>query len=564
MTLRVALAQLATTVGDVEGNAARIVEAAVAAAGRGAQLVVTPELAITGYPPRDLLLVPELVERAQAALGEVARAVEARAPGLVVVVGGVLPEVAPAGARPGLRNVAAVLQGGRLVTAHAKRLLPRDDVFHERRWFVPGHDLARPVLLEAGGRGRRVGLLVCEDLWDEGYVRHPAADLVREGAELLLVLNASPFRRGVRRERLRHARRAAALGVPVVYVNAVGAEDELVFDGASFALDRTGRLLAQAPACREALEVVDVDAPGALDDAPETEASLDEAVRQALVLGIADVARKAGVSRLLVGVSGGVDSALVLALAADALGPRRVTGLQLPSRFTSPQSLADSQALCRNLGVAYHEVPLEPLHAAVEATLAAHLPGAARPGETTLENAQARLRALLLMAWVNRAGGLWLNSSNKTELALGYGTLYGDLGGGLSPIGDLTKTEVARLARRDARIPAAIVDRVPTAELAPGQVDPFDYPRIAPLVDALVQGAPRDVLLAMAPEAELAELEARIAGAEFKRWQGPPILKVSEVAFGRGRLVPVSHRLRRFKSCPAVTPRRVEVLPTPA
>lgn len=544
--MKVALAQLDTTVGDVDGNVERLVRATARAALLGAEVVVFPELAITGYPPRDLLLDPAFVQAAGDGLARLARAAHAVAPGVVVVAGAVV-DGPPGPTGRTLRNAAAVLHGGRVADVRAKALLPCDDVFLEPRWFTPDEGPARPVDLPLRGGARRVGLLVCEDLWDEAYARSPARELLEQGAMALLCLNASPFRRGVRRERLRLARRAAARppGAPFVYVNAVGGEDDLVFDGASFAVDGGGRLLEVLPACEEALRVLDLDRAGSLgDDAlvPADVAADDASVRQALVLGLRDFARKNRQPGVVLGVSGGVDSALVAALAADALGPDRVLAVHLPSRFTADRSVEDSRALCAALGVRLEVVALEPLHAAAEAILAGCLPGGL--GGTTAENVQARLRALVLMSFVNRTGGLLLNTSNKTELALGYGTLYGDMAGGLAPIADLTKPEVWRLAAADARIPRSTVERAPTAELAPGQVDPFDYPRVAPLVEALVQG--HDPWRA-APDAspdEVRGLVARVAAAEFKRRQAPPGLKVSARAFGPGRLVPVTHRWR--------------------
>ncbi|MCO5168264.1 MAG: NAD(+) synthase [Planctomycetes bacterium] len=522
--MKLALAQVSTTVGDVAGNVDRLERAIARAALLGAEVALLPEMALTGYPPRDLLLDPGLVRAARDGLARLARAAHAVAPGLVVVVG------APVDGPPGptgrrLRNAAVVLHGGRVVATRGKALLPCDDVFLEPRWFTPDDGPARPVELPLRGGARRVGLLVCEDLWDEAYARAPARELLEQGADALLCLNASPYRAGVRAERLRLARRPQ---VPLAYVNAVGGEDELVFDGASFAVDARGRLLAALPACEEAVALVDLDAPGALADdallAPD-----DAATREALVLGLADFCRKNRLPGAVVGVSGGVDSALVLALAADALGPARVTAVHLPSRFTSRRSTDDARALCAALGVRLDVVALEPLHAAAAALLEGCLPGGL--GATGAENVQARLRALVLMGFVNRLGGLLLNTSNKTELALGYGTLYGDMAGGLAPIADLTKLDVWRLAAADPRVPRAIVERTPTAELAPDQVDPFDYPRVAPAIEALVLGDDQDV----APD-----LAVRVARAEFKRRQAPPGLKVTARAFGPGRLVPIT------------------------
>ncbi|MEZ6184446.1 MAG: NAD(+) synthase [Planctomycetota bacterium] len=625
--MRIALAQVATAVGDVSGNARRIADAIREARGRGAELVLFPELALAGYPPDDLLLDPGFLRAIAAALPELANV----APELPVILGapvlvasggassnprrgaarlrpsqprdayaarGAAPaeglvgmgwaqascaptaerQVAwPSGrdasalrragpaegvagvgraqtscaptadrqvawhaeglagagwtqascapARPRLLNAAVLLHGRQVRAVRGKRLLPGTDVFSEPRYFAPGEP-APP--LELGGR--RVGLLVCEDLWDEVYPESPATELVAQGADLLLCLNASPFRRGVLAERLRLARRP---GVDLAYVNAVGAQDELIFDGGSFAVGADGQLRALLPTCEEALAVVDLQGP------PPRVTLPDDGLRthQALLLGIRDFLDKNRLPGAVVGVSGGVDSALVLALATEALGPGRVRALHLPLRYTSAESRALSRALCRNLGVELLELDLQGTHEAAERELAGALPRGL--AGKAAENVQARLRGLALMTYVNQVGGVLLNTSNKTELALGYGTLYGDLAGGLSPIGDLTKPEVYAHCRRFYAdvIPSGILTRPPTAELRPGQTDPFDYDRVGPGVEALIQGRePQD-----ATPTELADWRRRIRAAEFKRRQAPPVLKLSDRAFGRGWRLPLTH-----------------------
>jgi NAD+ synthase (glutamine-hydrolysing) len=518
--VRIALAQIDTRIGDFAGNARRIAAAVAEAARQGAALVVLPELAVPGYPPRDLLLDPAFVDRALAVTAELAGELASGPP---VVVGTLARSGAATPGHPGLWNAAALLADGRVAALAAKRLLPAYDIFHEPRWFVPGPPSA-PVAVN----GRRVGLLVCEDLWDEGYPLHPPADLLAAGAEILVAVSSSPFRAGILPRRLHHARRP---GVPVVCVNAVGANDELIFDGRSFVLGADGRLLALLPAFREAVEVVDLeinreDPPAAelADDLPP-----EEELFEALALGVRDFAAKNGIRRLFLGLSGGVDSALVACIAAAAVGPEALTALALPSRHTDPRSTASARELAETLGIGFEERPLEPLHAAVRASLADLLDtgeGGESGEDTTDENLQARLRMLILTAFVNRRGGLLLNTSNKTELSLGYGTLYGDLAGTLSVLGDLTKPTVYTVARwaaaHRAAIPAFILDRPPTAELRPGQVDPFDYPVVAPAMEALVRGhrLPR--------------------AAEHKRWQHGVILKVSDRSFGTGRMVPIT------------------------
>lgn len=477
---------------------------------------------VTGYPPRDLLLDPAFVDRALQTTVEIAREVAAGPP---VLIGTLARSSRATTGHPGLLNVASWLEGGRVRGSVAKRLLPAYDVFHETRWFVPGEPV--PPL---GLGGSEVGLLVCEDLWDEGYAVHPALDLAAAGADAIACIASSPYRLGVREKRLRHARRA---GRALAYVNAVGANDELIFDGGSFTVDAEGRLASELPRFREAVETVDLARGG-----PRAEAlGVEPELFSALALGIRDFAGKNGLRRVFLGLSGGVDSALVACLAAEALGPGAVTALALPSRHSDPRSTSEARRLAEALRIAFEVIDVEPLCEAARAAVAPLLDDSPE-ARVADENLQARLRALVLNAHVNRHGGLLLNTSNKTELSLGYGTLYGDLAGTLSVIGDLTKPQVYAVARWYAAerglIPAFILERAPSAELSPGQLDPFDYPVVAPLLEGLVQGT---------VETEAPELEAwkrRLRLSEHKRFQHGIILKVSERAFGTGRMVPVT------------------------
>ncbi len=521
--MRIGLAQVNAFVGDLEGNVAAVAATVARAAEQGAELVVLPELAITGYPPRDLLFDEDFVAAAEDAKADLARRLKGLPP---AVVGGLAKAPNRPPRHPGLFNAALVIHKGAVGAAIGKRLLPAYDVYHEPRWFLP--DVARPPVECAG---RRLGLLVCEDLWDEGYACHPGGDLVAEGVELLICISASPFRRGVFGERLRQAARVARLGKPLVYVNAVGATDELVFDGRSFATDARGRVLARLKGFCEDVQVVDVDLDIDLDAASAksfddpVEAEDRQELRQALTLGIRDFARKNRLSRAVIGVSGGVDSAVVAALAVEALGSSRVTAVHVPSRFTDPRSTVAASELATRLGVRLEIVPLEPLHKAAEETLdRSALAGA--PGQVE-ENLQARLRMAILMAFVNRHGGFLLSASNKTELSLGYATLYGDMAGALAPIADLTKTEVYELARELGTLPDFILQRPPTAELSAGQLDPFDYESEVPRLERLVEAHQSD---------------AALRRSEHKRWQMGVVLKVHETAFGTGRLVPISRR----------------------
>lgn len=511
--------------GDLPGNCARIRAAAEAARYGRADVVVFPELVVPGYPPRDLLLDPSFVEATILATEALAHELKGGPP---VVVGTIARAPSATPQHPGLYNVAAVLSDGRVSDVRAKQLLPIYDVFHEPRWFIPG-PTTTPVELA----GKRVGLIVCEDLWEHGYPVHPASHLVAEGAELLVNISASPFRSGVLAGRHDLAGRH---GVPLVFVNAVGANDELIFDGGGFIADERGRLLWQLPRFDEAVTIFD------FDDAGPVEVALpdpNEELYEALVLGVRDFARKNGLRTAFLGLSGGVDSAVVACIARDALGPEVVTAIAMPSRYNDPRSTETARELAKGLGIACEVVSIESLHASADETLAHLVDGDAGVGVD--ENIQSRLRAIILMAHVNRRGGVLLNTSNKTELTLGYGTLYGDMAGTLGVIADLTKPQIYALARwyneRHRVIPEFILTRPPSAELKLDQVDPFDYDREAPIAEALVQGTATPE---GADEDTIARFRTMLWRSEHKRWQAGIVLKVSEKSFGTGRMLPVT------------------------
>jgi NAD+ synthetase len=520
--MRIALAQVNTHVGDLEGNVNRCLAAIEIARRQNADLVVLPEMAVPGNPPRDILFDPSFTEAVSEATIDLARRTGDGPP---TVVGTLMASGHRRPGHPGLYNVAVLLSGGEVMLAAAKRLLPTHDVFFEPRWFVAGPPL--PLLTI---EGKNVGVLVGEDLWDEEYAVHPPAELLAAGADLLICIAASPYHRQAMEQRLFHARRHQS---PLVYVNLCGGNDELIFDGQSFAMDRKGNVLAQLVGFEEEVQVIDLkddDAPCL--DQPKTDPiepvdrTSEEDVYQALVLGIRDFARKNRLERAFVGLSGGIDSAVVAVMAAEALRPDRVTAVAVPSRYTDPRSTACAQALAQAIGINFQVVDLERLHAAAEQTL-----GDLLEGGTTAENVQARLRATILMSFVNRYGGLLLNTSNKTEAALGYGTLYGDMAGTLCPIGDLTKPQVYALAHwiqatRDV-IPRYTLERPPTAELRPNQVDPFDYAEVAPAMEHLVQENRSNPAL---------------QHSEHKRWQMGVVLKVSHKSFGTGRIIPITRR----------------------
>ncbi|MEB3263789.1 MAG: NAD+ synthase [Synechococcus sp.] len=563
--MRLALAQIDPLVGDLPGNGERILAACREAAAGGAELVLTPELSLWGYPPRDLLLRPRLLARQQEMLDQLAAALP---PSLAVLVGVVEPVAAGA---PGLHNALALVESGGWRIVARKRLLPTYDVFDEQRYFRAGEEAA-VLELASGGRTWRLGLTICEDLWvEEELLGHPLsgadpiAALQGKQLDLLLNLSASPFGQGKVALRQNLAARAARrLGCPVVYVNQVGGNDELVFDGMSFVVDAAGHLLARLPCAREALGFWDASGPtdaaanpAALPPAPER---LEQILRL-LVLGVRDYAAKCGFRQALLGLSGGIDSALVAVIAAAALGPRQVRALRMPSPWSSAGSLTDAEALAERLGIGTSTLAIEPLMEGFAALLEPALEGP--PAGLTAENLQSRIRGTLLMAVANQEGRLLLSTGNKSELAVGYCTLYGDMNGGLAVIGDLYKSTVFALCdwldspaagpcRRELGLPAsgelvgeAIRRKPPSAELRPDQRDTDslpDYAVLDPLLKAYIeQMRTPEELIADGTEAALAERVYRLLRvAEFKRRQAAPLLKVSDRAFGSGWRMPIA------------------------
>jgi NAD+ synthetase len=544
--MRIALVQFNPVVGDLAGNARRIREWHRRAAAAGAQLAVYPELALCGYPPLDLLSRGEFIAEAERELAELAAGLGP----VPAVVGTVLANPSPRG-RP-LFNVAALIRDGRVEATQPKTNLPTYDVFDEDRYFEPAAE-RRVVTLGPW----RLGLLVCEDIWDgpepgrERYPADPVADLARQGVDVLINISASPFHRGRGRERERQiAEVARQARVPVLLVNQVGGNDGLIFDGRSLACDENGSLLARAESFREDLVLLDLATrtserrPSPVEGAAELMA--------ALKLGLADFAAKCALERAVMGLSGGVDSAVVAVLAAEALGPDRVRALAMPSQYSSPHSQGDAERLARRLGVEFF---VEPIGPALEAFRAMLLPELGDVRATlTEENLQARIRGTLVMAHANRLGALALATGNKSELATGYCTLYGDMAGGLAPIGDLWKHEVYELARHINReqeiIPQRILERPPSAELRPNQTDQDTLPPYdvldAVLDQYLTRGlAPEEIVRRGAEPATVARLVAMLEKSEFKRRQACPVLRVSPRAFGAGRQIPIARRLPR-------------------
>lgn len=534
--MRIALAQLNLTVGDLEGNAALVAQAYDDAVARGADLVAFPELAVCGYPPEDLLLKRAFVARCAETIEKLA----ARTGSTVAVIG--YPEPGGAllsGGRP--FNSAAVCRDGRVEGVYRKQLLPNYAVFDEERYFAKGSSLP---LFDVGGV--TIGPSVCEDIWsDDG----PPVRAAAGGAEVIVNINASPYYRGRQREREQMlAGRARQIGRPIAYVNLVGGQDELVFDGGSVVVDATGAVVARAAQFASDLLVVDVPAGEERSAAKPTDPLGDDAeVYEALVLGTRDYVRKNGFDHVLVGLSGGIDSALVAAVAADALGPDCVTGVLMPSRYSSEGSVRDAEALVANLGIRAMTVPIDPAHRAFADMLGEHFTGIAE------ENTQARIRGTALMALSNRHGSLVLTTGNKSEYAMGYTTLYGDMAGGYGVIKDVFKTRVYRLVRwRNARggapaVPLAIIDKPPSAELRPGQLDTDSLPpyeELDPVLEAYVER--RRSITEMEAEGFDPALVRRVVRAvdanEYKRRQAPPGVRVSPLAFGKDRRLPITNR----------------------
>ncbi len=547
--MKIAICQIDTTVGDFDGNAQRIVEFAQRAAERGAELALFPELAVCGYPPEDLLLRPAFKERHDQALAEIARSLPAELPVLL----GCLESTATAGkGARALHNAVALCQGGDCRIVARKSLLPTYEVFDEARYFEPWRAPEQNVV-ELGGL--RIGVVICEDGWNDSeffesriYDSDPVEKIVQAGAELVVNLSASPWSAG--KLTFRGAMVEAASrrhGVPMIYVNLVGGDVHLQFDGGSIAVKPTG-LAFEPVAFEETLEIVDTTAEWTTTVRPRP---VEQQHHGAIVQGISDYVRKFGFQRVLVGLSGGIDSALVATLAVDALGPENVTGIAMPSSFSSQHSVDDARDLATNLGIEFHVLGIAELQSAFDAVLAPVF-GDDRFGVAE-ENLQSRIRGTLLMAYANKHGHLLLTTGNKSETAIGYCTLYGDTNGAIAPIADLWKTEVWALARwlnRDGvRIPENSIRKPPSAELRPDQLDTDSLPpydELDPVLHALVVEhrtvAETAARTGMARDA-VARIERLIQNAEFKRYQYAPTLRLSERCWS-GRRMPVSHRFR--------------------
>ena len=534
MTLRIAIAQINLLVGDIAGNARRVLEATRQARdGLNAHAVVFPELTLSGYPPEDLLYKPHFLQQIELALEDVAR----QSAGITVVLG--FPE-----RHDGiLYNSAAVLRDGSVHTVYRKQELPNYGVFDERRYFHPGH---KPCVFDL--EGVAVGVTICEDVWLPGAVEQTAA----EGAKLVLNLNASPYQADKTRQREHVVReRVASAGTPLVYANLVGGQDELVFDGASFVMDGNGEVVLRAAEFEEALTVAEFETQGnSLLALPGNKAETTgevASVYKALVLGIRDYVVKNGFNGAVLGLSGGIDSALTCVLAVDALGAEKIEAVLMPSRYTADMSVEDALLEAEALGVEHHLIPIEPAFQAFTGLLADTFAGL--PRDTTEENIQARCRGVLLMALSNKKRKILLTTGNKSEMSVGYATLYGDMAGGFAPLKDVPKLLVYKLCEyRNAispAIPLRVLERPPSAELAPDQKDEDSLPPYAvldPILERYVEWdqSAEEIIAAGFAESDVLRVARLVDINEYKRRQAPPGVKISRRAFGRDRRYPIT------------------------
>jgi NAD+ synthetase len=567
--LKIGLLQLNSTVGDFAANCRKLVAGYDQARTLGAEFVIAPELFLCGYPPRDLLLRADFIDANLAALAETAKSI-----GPIPLCVGYVGENSE---RPGraLRNSAAVLQNGKIVWRTHKSLLPTYDVFDEDRYFEPAKNVV-PFEFNSEGVRSKLGITICEDIWNDEdfwperlYRRDPIKELIGQGAEVILNIAASPWHDGKEKTRLAMLQRVARdERVPLVQVNLVGANDELIFDGHSVALNSRGEVIALGKGFAEDILVVDLEknsAPLAPSLSPPggerglTFPPREQQIFSALSLGIRDYVHKCGFKSVIVGLSGGIDSALVAVLAAEALGPDKVLGVSMPARYSSAGSLSDAAALAKNLGIRYEVLPIEPVFQSVEKQMAKIFAGT-KPNEAE-ENIQSRLRGVTLMALSNKFGALVLTTGNKSEMAVGYCTLYGDMCGALGVIADVFKTDIYKLARwinsdpasRAGRgktiIPETSLTKPPSAELRPNQKDQDSLPDYE-ILDAILQAyvvensGREEIIKRGFPAQVVNDVINKINFSEYKRRQAAPGLKVSPRAFGMGRRIPIAQRFR--------------------
>ena len=529
--MKVSLCQINPTVGAIERNMDLIMKWYQKAVAAGAELTVFPELVLVGYPPQDLLLRRRFLDKAEMALKSIAKKTT-----IPMIIGNPLRENGK------LYNCAFVCGHGEIAGHYKKRLLPTYDVFDEDRYFTSGES-TEVIEVEFDNKLVKIGMQICEDLWDEDYACNLAKSLKEKGAECIINISASPYRAGRLADRSKLiASKVTETALPFFYCNIVGAQDELIFDGQSLAYDGKGNLIGQGPAFKEDIVLVD----SANSETIELKtARREQKIYQALVLGVRDYFRKTGYKKAVLGLSGGIDSSLTGCIAVDALGPNNVHGVSMPSRYSSDHSMDDAKTLAKNLGINYRTISIESIIGRFDESLEESFNGS----ETGVaeENIQARVRGSLLMALSNKFNWLVLSTGNKTELAMGYCTLYGDMNGGLSVISDLSKTDVYALSHwvneeaGSERIPVSSIEKPPSAELRPDQVDPFDYDVVSPLVSALIEDekSPTELIAEGADPELIKDISRRIRINEYKRRQAAPGLRVTSKAFGIGRRVPI-------------------------
>ena len=529
--MKISLCQINPTVGAIDRNVDLIMKWYQKAVAAGAELTVFPELVLVGYPPQDLLLRRRFINKAEMALKSIAEKTT-----VPMIIGNPLRENGE------LYNCAFVCSNGEITGHYKKRLLPTYDVFDEDRYFTSGESM-EVIEVRFGDSLVKIGMQICEDLWDEDYACNLAKSLKEKGAECIVNISASPYRVGrlVDRSKL-IVSKVTETALPFFYCNIVGAQDELIFDGQSLAYDGKGNLIGQGSAFEEDIVLVDLENPVPIQ---LKISEREQKIYNALVLGVRDYFRKTGYKKAVLGLSGGIDSSLTGCIAVDALGPNNVHGVSMPSRYSSDHSRDDAKTLAKNLGIDYRTISIESIVGEFDESLKESFNGS--EPSVAEENIQARVRGSLLMALSNKFNWLVLSTGNKTELAMGYCTLYGDMNGGLSVISDLSKTDVYALSRwvneeaGSERIPVNSIEKPPSAELRPDQVDPFDYDVVSPLVSALIEDekSPTELMAEGADQELVKDISRRIRINEYKRRQAAPGLRVTSKAFGIGRRVPI-------------------------
>ena len=529
--MKISLCQINPTVGAIDRNVDLIMKWYQKAVAAGAELTVFPELVLVGYPPQDLLLRRRFINKAEMALKSIAEKTT-----VPMIIGNPLRE------NGALYNCAFVCSNGEITGHYKKRLLPTYDVFDEDRYFTSGESM-EVIEVRFGDSLVKIGMQICEDLWDEDYACNLAKSLKEKGAECIVNISASPYRVGRLADRSKLiVSKVTETALPFFYCNIVGAQDELIFDGQSLAYDGKGNLIGQGSAFEEDIVLVDLENPVPIQ---LKISEREQKIYNALVLGVRDYFRKTGYKKAVLGLSGGIDSSLTGCIAVDALGPNNVHGVSMPSRYSSNHSRDDAKSLAKNLDIDYRTISIESIIGEFDESLEESFNGS--EPSVAEENIQARVRGSLLMALSNKFNWLVLSTGNKTELAMGYCTLYGDMNGGLSVISDLSKTDVYALSRwvneeaGSERIPVNSIEKPPSAELRPDQVDPFDYDVVSPLVSALIEDekSPTELMAEGADQELVKDISRRIRINEYKRRQAAPGLRVTSKAFGIGRRVPI-------------------------